>query len=48
MQARADECLFIINDGSSYVKILAHVDDFMVTYNDRDLYDKVFAHMLDN
>ena len=48
VQARADECLFIINDGSSYVKILAHVDDFMVTYNDRDLYDKVFAHMLDN
>jgi len=47
VQSRADECLFIIREGTSWLKILVHVDDFAVTYNDRALYDRIFAAMKD-
>ena len=45
VQSRADERLFIIREGASWLKILVHVDDFAVTYNDRALYDRIFAVM---
>ena len=41
----ADECLFIRRQGTSFMKVLIHVDDFAITYNDRALYDEVFATM---
>jgi hypothetical protein len=41
----ADECLFIKRQGTSFMKLLVHVDDFAITYNDRALYDEVFAAM---
>jgi hypothetical protein len=41
----ADECLFIKCVGSSFIKLLVHVDDFAITYNDRALYDQIFAAM---
>jgi hypothetical protein len=41
----ADECLFIKRNGTSFMKLLVHVDDFAITYNDRKLYDEVFAAM---
>jgi hypothetical protein len=44
-QAKADECLYIVRAGSSWVRILVHVDDFAVFFNDRGLYDKVFRAM---
>ena len=41
----ADECLFIKRQGTSFMKLLIHVDDFAITYNDRAMYDEVFAAM---
>lgn len=45
MQCRADDCLYVLRCGGSWLKILTHVDDFAVTFNDRGLYDRVFAYM---
>jgi hypothetical protein len=44
-QSRADECLFLFQEGESKMRVLAHVDDLAVVFNDRKLYDKVFAAM---
>ena len=44
-QSRADECLFLFQEGESKMRVLAHVDDLAVVFNDRTLYDKVFAAM---
>ena len=41
----ADECLFIKRQGTSFMKLLIHVDDFAITYNDRALYDEVYKAM---
>ena len=48
VQAEADECLFVIRDGSDWIKIVVHVDDFAITSKGQKLYDKVFAFMNDN
>ena len=44
-QSKADECLFLIDEGRHKMRILVHVDDFAVTYNNRALYDRIFAAM---
>jgi len=43
VQAKADECLFLLNRGTSYMRVLVHVDDFACTFNDRAMYEEVFA-----
>ena len=45
VQAEADECLFIIREGKSWVRVLCHVDDFCCVYNDGALYKRIFAAM---
>ena len=45
VQAKADECLFIVRRGKMWCKLLVHVDDFCVTYNDSSLYADLLAHM---
>jgi hypothetical protein len=42
-QARGDDCVYVLRLGDEWVKVLTHVDDFLVTYTDRSLYDAVFA-----
>ena len=41
----ADECLFLIKEGVSWMRILVHVDNFACTFNDRALYDRIYAAM---
>ena len=41
--SRADECLFIVRRGKSWLKMVTHVDDFCVTANDQGFYDEIYA-----
>ena len=47
VQAKADECLFIFKEGSDWMRVLCHVDDFAVTFTSQSLYDRVFSGMVD-
>jgi hypothetical protein len=45
VQAKADECLFILKSKVGVVYVLTHVDDFGVFYTDPALYETIFARM---
>jgi transposase InsO family protein len=45
VQAKADECLFILKSKVGEVYVLTHVDDFGVFYTDPALYARIFARM---
>jgi hypothetical protein len=45
VQSSADECLFSLRKGDSFIHILAHVDDMAVFHNDTDLYQSVVGEM---
>ena len=47
-QSRADDCLYFLRRGASWMSILTHVDDFLITHNDKMLYDAVFNDMRAN
>jgi hypothetical protein len=42
-QSTADDCVYVLRRGDAWLKILTHVDDFLVTHNSRSLYDAIFA-----
>jgi hypothetical protein len=42
-QSTADDCVYVLRRGDAWLKILTHVDDFLVTHNARSLYDTIFA-----
>jgi hypothetical protein len=45
VQAKADECLFILKSDAGVAYVLTHVDDFAVFYTDPVLYARIFARM---
>jgi hypothetical protein len=45
VQAKADECLFILKSKVGVVYVLTHVDDFAVFHTDPALYARIFARM---
>ena len=45
VQAKADECLFLLRRDGEWCKLLVHVDDFCVTYKGTGLYTELLAHM---
>ena len=44
-QGKADECLFVIRRGDSWVKALLHVDDESCSFNDETLYNEFLKHL---